>query len=125
MTSAVYAVTSPVGATPGEFAVSKSGAATYNIPIQVSPGVGGMQPNLSLNYNSQGGNGIAGVGWSIGGLSAITRCGATIVNDGVKRGVDLTINDKFCLDGQRLIDIGASPAAAGASIAPMSSRLIK
>ncbi|MBI3774410.1 MAG: VCBS repeat-containing protein [Gammaproteobacteria bacterium] len=113
LTSAVHAVTSPVGAMPGEFAVSKSGAATYSIPIQVPPGVGGMQPNISLNYNSQGGNGIAGVGWNIGGLSAITRCGASIVNDGIKRGVDLTANDKFCLDGQRLIDIGASTVCSG------------
>ena len=101
--STTLAATSPVGATPGSFAVSPSGAATYSIPIQVPPGVGGMQPNLSLNYNSQGGNGIAGVGWGIGGLSAITRCGATIDRDGYKGGVDLTTSDKYCLDGQRLI----------------------
>ena len=103
--STTLAATSPVGATPGSFAVSPSGAATYSIPIQVPPGVGGMQPNISLNYNSQGGNGIAGVGWGIGGLSAITRCGATIDRDGSKGGVDLTTSDKYCLDGQRIIDI--------------------
>ena len=101
--STTLAATSPVGATPGSFAVSPSGAATYSIPIQVPPGVGGMQPSLSLSYNSQGGNGIAGVGWGIGGLSAITRCGATIDRDGYKGGVNLDWNDKYCLDGQRLI----------------------
>jgi len=106
--STTLAATSPVGATPGSFAVSPSGAATYSIPIQVPPGVGGMQPSLSLSYNSQGGNGIAGVGWNIGGLSAITRCGATIDRDGVKGGVDLTTSDKYCLDGQRLIAISAT-----------------
>ena len=88
--------------TPGSFAVSPSGAGTYTIPIQISPGTAGMQPNLSLTYNSQGGNGLAGVGWSLSGLSAIHRCPATLVQDGFKGGVKFDANDRFCLDGQRL-----------------------
>lgn len=111
---AASAATVP-GAIPGGFGVSETGAATYSIPITVPPGTAGMAPKLSLNYSSQGGNGIAGVGWSIGGLSAITRCPQTIVQDGQTRGVQLDANDRFCLDGQRLIVIsGATYGAPGA-----------
>lgn len=48
------------GAIPGQFSVSESGAATYSIPIQAPPGTGGIEPKLSLNYNSQGGKQAAG-----------------------------------------------------------------
>ena len=61
---------STVGNIPGDFAVV-NGAATYSIPIAVAPGRGGMQPDLSLNYASGSGNGILGMGWSLGGQSVI------------------------------------------------------
>src|SRR3569623_959008 len=102
-TSTSWAATSPVGATLGSFVVSPSGSATYTIPITVPPGVSGMQPNISLSYDSQSGNGLLGVGWNFAGLSVIHRCGATIDRDGFKGGVNLDGNDKFCLNGQRLI----------------------
>ena len=92
-----------VGTTPGQAGVSLTGGATYTIPIFSSPGTAGMQPSLSLVYNSQGGNGIAGYGWNIAGLSAITRVGHTIYHNGAVKGVDF-IDDRFALDGQRLIN---------------------
>ena len=65
------ASTDIVGFTPGNPAVEQGGAATYRIPIVVSPGSGGMQPKLALAYSSRGGNGIMGVGWTLEGLSSI------------------------------------------------------
>lgn len=102
--SAMAQTTVP-GKIPGEFAISPSGAATYRIPIEVPPGVAGMQPQLALSYNSQAGNGIMGMGWSIEGLSAITRCPKTMATDGVRGGVNFNTEDRFCLDGQRLINV--------------------
>lgn len=64
-----------------------------------------MAPALALNYNSQVGNGLVGMGWSLGGLSAVTRCPKTLAQDSVKGNVNLDNNDHFCLDGQRLMAI--------------------
>ena len=96
------------GTIAGEFSVSPGGAATYSVPITVPPGTNGMQPGLSLNYSNQNGNGLVGIGWSIGGLSVIHRCGATIAIDGFKGGVNYDANDRFCLDGERLINIAGT-----------------
>jgi len=43
---------------PGSAAVSPSGAANYQIPLQLPPGISGMEPKLALSYNSQSGNGL-------------------------------------------------------------------
>jgi hypothetical protein len=86
-----------------QFAVTEGGAATITIPIQVPRGVGGLEPQLSLNYSSSAGNGLLGIGWTLSGPSAITRCGKTILADNVRGAVTFTAGDRFCLDGQRLV----------------------
>jgi hypothetical protein len=97
--------------TPGQFDVGPSGAASYTVPIAVPPGTGGMAPSLALAYNSQGGNGLLGMGWNLSGLSAITRCPQTLVQDGIKAGINYDANDKYCLDGQRLVAISGGYGA--------------
>ncbi|WP_202844157.1 toxin TcdB middle/N-terminal domain-containing protein [Luteimonas saliphila] len=102
-----------VSAIAAEFRVDESGAATYSIPIYTVPGTAGVAPKLSLNYSSQGGYGPLGKGWSIGGLSSITRCRATreagdfisggAPTDGNPQPINFSTSDKYCLDGQRLI----------------------
>ena len=99
--------------TPGSFAVSSSGAATYTIPLQVPPGTAGMQPSLALSYNGQAGNGLAGVGWSLSGSSSIHRCPRSYVQDGSLGGVNYDANDRLCLDGDRLVLVGGTYGFAG------------
>ena len=67
--------------------VVEGGAAAMSIPIEVAPGRHGMQPALSLDYSSRGGNGLAGMGWSLSGVSSIHRCPATLAQDGAAVGV--------------------------------------
>lgn len=92
-----------VGVTEGQLEVSLTGGATYNIPIAVPPGINGVVPQVSLVYNSQGGNGIAGYGWNISGVSTISRIPSTMFHDGVIDAVDFDNLDRFAFDGQRLI----------------------
>jgi RHS repeat-associated protein len=95
-----------VGATAGSFDVAESGAATYSIPIALPPGTAGMQPSIGLSYNSQGGGGLVGMGWSMSATSAVHRCPATTYSDGYKGQVSFNnATDKFCLDGQRLMQV--------------------
>lgn len=56
----------------GGSASIQTGAATYSIPISVSPGRLNLAPNLSLNYSSYQKNGWVGVGWNLD-MGAILR----------------------------------------------------
>ncbi|MFT3848677.1 MAG: IPT/TIG domain-containing protein [Propionivibrio sp.] len=97
----------------GQFSVEQSGAAVYTIPLQIVPGVAELEPKIALTYNSQSGNGLLGVGWNLSGLGNITRCPRTVAQDGVVGGVGFDANDRFCLDGQRLIAIRGNDGADG------------
>ncbi|WP_176372526.1 SpvB/TcaC N-terminal domain-containing protein [Pseudoalteromonas sp. A601] len=101
-----------IGAIKGQAGVS-GGAATYHIPIQLPTGRAGMQPEVSLNYSSRNGNGIAGVGWSLSAGSSITRCAATYAQDGFTQNPQYNSNDRLCLDGQRLIATSGSYGNSG------------
>ena len=104
-----------VGITEGQLSISLSGAATYNIPIMVPPGINGVTPQTSLAYNSQGGNGTAGYGWNITGVSKITRIASTKYHDGIIDPVDFDNLDRFALDGQRLMVKNGTSGTYGAN----------
>lgn len=62
----------------------------------------GLEPQLALVYNSSGGNGITGVGWSLRGFSTIER--ATPGKGAGSFGFHGTnLQDIFLLDGQELV----------------------
>jgi len=75
-----------------------------------------------LNYNSRGGFGQVGVGWTLGGLSTITRCPANYDPDGFRGTVSYDANDRFCLDGLRLVSISGAYGADGSKIAVTPGR---
>lgn len=105
---ALYAQTTndKIGALGGVIDVSSTGAAQYAIPIDCPSGLNGMQPSLSITYNSQGGDGFLGMGWDISGLSAIFRGSVNI--SGELQGIDFSSSDGYHLDGNRLIEVTPS-----------------
>jgi hypothetical protein len=98
-------------ALPGDFSVSPVGTANYTLPIKLPPGVAGLQPSLSFNYDSANASGLLGVGWQLSGLSAITRCARTMAQDGVRGAVKFADTDRFCLDGGRLLTVSGDAAS--------------
>ena len=97
------------GTLPGSWNVSPGGAFNYTIPVDVPAGRAGMAPSLSVQYSSRGGGGLLGMGWSLSGASSsVTRCGNSLSTENKVTGVRFTAEDRFCLDGQKLIVSGGS-----------------
>ncbi len=105
--------TKPIGEIDGSAAATASGGVSYSIPIFTSPGTNGVQPAIALVYNSQGLTGIAGFGWNISGLSAISRTGKNKYHNGIVQPVTYTTDDAFLLDGMRLNAISGANGANG------------
>ena len=92
-----------------------NGAASYTLPINLPPGVQGIQPNLAITYNSNGGNGQLGLGWALAGASVISRGGSSYFLDDKVAPVTLTDADNQYMDGQRLVRHGNSTQKFGAN----------
>lgn len=92
-----------VGQIPYQEDVTSSGGRMYNVPIMITP-LAGFAPQISLQYNSQAGNGLAGYGWNIGGLSSITISNKNLYYNG--KVAPANINDLdavYSLDGLPLV----------------------
>lgn len=103
-----------VGKIGDQFEVTPSGQASYEIPIKVPGGTGGMVPNLSIVYNSAAKNGLLGCGFELAGLSIINRAPQNLHIDGNVTAVNFTADDRIMLDGNRLIRV--SPVAVTSNI---------
>ncbi|MBO4596145.1 MAG: VCBS repeat-containing protein [Bacteroidales bacterium] len=88
---------------PIQESTSPSGGLVYNIPVPTAAGVKGA-PAISLAYNSQGGNGLAGYGWNIGGLSSISISNKNHYYNGVVAPANIADTTSFyTLDGDPIV----------------------
>jgi len=101
-----------IGAISGHAGSSGTGSASYNVPILIPEGTGGLQPNFSVAYSSsQTKKSILGKGWNLNGLSMISRTSHTIFHDGELKPVRNNGNDRFVLDGARLYPLATNGAS--------------
>ncbi|MBC9928986.1 FG-GAP-like repeat-containing protein [Chitinophaga qingshengii] len=114
MAHAQIDVSKPVGGTTAFLDQTATGGAAYTVPIQLPPGTNNVEPQLNLSYNSHAGNGIAGVGWNIGGLPSIARAGRNNYYNGITYPVSYeNSTDAFVMDGMRMFAITGSNGANG------------
>ena len=101
------------GYTQGSFSFGEDASANYAIPIKIPIGSNGLQPSIGLGYSSNAGNSYVGLGWSLQGISSIIRVGRTRAQDessnadtlskSVALNVQFNQNDRFSIDGDRLV----------------------
>jgi RHS repeat-associated protein len=101
------------------------GLGSYGIPIELPPPRGGVGPSLRLSYSSSGGQGVAGLGWSVVG-SSIGRSSLR----GSPRYLDEARwhpqEDRFAYDGRDLVPVdshAAEQADCGGACAPIPVEL--
>lgn len=89
--------------TKGDIAVGSGGQLTYSLPIALPPGINSVAPQMNLTYTSGSGNGIAGYGWSLSGVTSIARAGKNIEKDNELKGIQLDYTDFYYFNGNRLL----------------------
>ena len=94
---------SSVGCVPYEESISPSGGRIYTIPFAFSP-LSEFPPQTGLMYNSQAGEGNAGYGWSINGISMISLTNKTQYYHGDNAAANINSQDHvYALDGNVLV----------------------
>lgn len=89
--------------TAGNVDVNSNGQLQFSFHVALPPGLKDVAPRVALNYLSGSSNGIAGYGWNISGVTAISRIGKTLEKDGEVRNIQLDYSDYYSFNGQRLI----------------------
>ncbi|MBT1697424.1 hypothetical protein KK083_11090 [Fulvivirgaceae bacterium PWU4] len=90
---------------------NNNGSATLSYPLEIPVGRNGIQPQLSISYNSRSGNGWLGLGWSLSipAISIDTRWG-------VPRYDPANETETYTLNGDQL-----SPVAHRGALEPRST----
>lgn len=95
-----------VGEIPFTTTTSPTGALVVNVPIDLYSEPRGFTPQIALSYSNQSGNGSLGIGWSISGLSIISRGNKTFYYDGkVEGAIAQDKTSALLLDGMHLIKL--------------------
>jgi len=89
--------------TKGNIEVNGAGQLQFILPIALPSGIKSVAPQINLVYTSGSGNGIAGYGWNLSGMTVITRISKNIEKDGEVKGIQLNYSDYYSFNGQRLI----------------------
>ncbi len=79
--------------------VDPTGASTFNLPIELPQVASGFVPSLEIEYNSRKTDGYMGWGFSIKGISQISRGGKIRGRDGICDDVNVDSKDNIMLDG--------------------------
>lgn len=89
--------------TKGNIEVNGGGQLQFTLPIALPPGVKTVAPQINLVYTSGAGNGIAGYGWNVMGITSISRMGRNIDRDKEVKEIKMDYSDYYSFNGQRLI----------------------
>ncbi|TDS17649.1 polymorphic toxin type 23 domain-containing protein [Sphingobacterium paludis] len=89
--------------TQGTIEVNGSGQLQFTLPIALPPAIKSVAPQVNLIYSSGSGNGIAGYGWALSGVTGISRMGRNMDRDGEIRTIQFDYTDYYMFSGQRLI----------------------
>ncbi len=83
---------------------NNSGTASLNFPLQIPQGRNGMQPQLSINYSSDMGDGWLGVGWNlqIPAITVETRWGVPTYDS-------LYQSEEYLINGEQIVELEISP----------------
>src|SRR5262245_49501104 len=118
VTVPAIATSSTTGMLPAQADVGPDGVFRYRIPIAVPEGRAGMTPRIALEYSSTGPDEVMGPGWSLRGVSMISRCPKTRAQHLVPDRINFNAADAYCLDGQPLALISGTAGTANAIYRP-------
>ncbi|MBR0300739.1 MAG: hypothetical protein IJQ93_10535, partial [Bacteroidales bacterium] len=94
---------SSVGLIPVESSVSPYGGKIYSINVETASGFH-FAPEVSLTYNSQSGNGIAGYGWDLTGIPSIRVISKNLYyHDMIQAAGESDVSAAFAIDGILLV----------------------